>query len=138
MKLNIVNIGLAIGGVYIAYKLFTNESGKTKTTVTPKQDLPQPAPDGEFSNFFGDLFKKKKKTSSTARAVATRCETNLERLGRLFPNTDAYNAEVGKAYQQQGANFNTWAQSTAKPCFVVGAEQGGLQGGSISFNGDFC
>ena len=137
MKLNIVNIGLVIGGVYVAYKLFSNDGAETKTPATPKQDLPQPAPDGEFSNFLGGLFKKKKK-SSTARAVQTRCETNLERLGRLFPNEGTYNAELGKAFQQQGSNFNSWAQSTAKPCFVVGAEQGGLQGGSISFNGDFC
>ena len=74
---------------------------------------------------------------SSQRATNTRCETNLERIGRLFPNNDQYNAELGKAYQQQGSNFNSWASSTAKPCFVVGADQGGLQSGGISFDGGF-
>jgi len=57
----------------------------------------------------------------------------------LFPNEDQYNAEVGKAYQTQGSNFNSWAKSDAKPCFVVGADQGGLQGGVNNFtaNDDF-
>ena len=87
----------------------------------------KPNADEEFKNAFGDIFSKKK--SFGQRAEATRCETNLERLGRLFPNEEQYNTEVGKAYQQQGNNFSSWAQSTAKPCFVVGAEQGGLQSG---------
>ena len=91
----------------------------------------------EFKNAIGDVFKKKKTFGQ--RANATRCETNLERLGRLFPNEDQYNAEVGKAYQTQGSNFNSWAKSDAKPCFVVGADQGGLQGGVNNFtaNDDF-
>jgi hypothetical protein len=131
MKLNTLNIALAIGGAYVLYKLLT----PTKPENKPLVGLP-PTKDDDYSNFLG-LFKKKK-TSSTARAVATRCETNLERLGRLFPNNEQYNAEIGKAYQQQGANFNSWAQATAKPCFVVGADQGGLQGGGISFSGEFC
>lgn len=130
MKLNTLNIALAVGGAYIIYKLLT----PTKPENKPLVGLP-PKSDGDYSNFFG-IFKRKK-PSSTARAVATRCETNLERLARLFPNNDQYNAELGKAYQQQGSNFNSWAQSTAKPCFVVGAEQGGLQGGAINFSGDF-
>jgi hypothetical protein len=91
----------------------------------------------EFKNAIGDIFKKKKKIGQ--RANATRCETNLERLGRLFPNNDQYNEQVGLAYQKQGSNFSTWAQSDAKPCFVVGADQGGLQSGGINFtaNDDF-
>lgn len=132
MKLNTLNIALAVGGAYILYKLLT----PTKPASTPIVGG-TPTSDEDYSNFLG-IFKKKKKTSSTSRAVATRCETNLERLGRLFPNNEQYNAEIGKAYQQQGANFNAWAQATAKPCFVVGAEQGGLQGGGISFSGEFC
>ena len=87
----------------------------------------------EFKNAIGDIFKKKKKIGQ--RANATRCETNLERLGRLFPNDNQYNEQVGIAYQKQGSNFNTWASSEAKPCFVVGADQGGLQSGGISFDG---
>jgi hypothetical protein len=91
----------------------------------------------EFKNAIGDIFKKKKKIGE--RANATRCETNLERLGRLFPNNDQYNEQVGLAYQKQGSNFSTWAQSDAKPCFVVGADQGGLQSAAINFtaNDDF-
>jgi hypothetical protein len=91
----------------------------------------------EFKNAIGDIFKKKKNIGQ--RANATRCETNLERLGRLFPNDNQYNEQVGLAYQKQGSNFNTWASSEAKPCFVVGADQGGLQSGGINFtaNDDF-
>jgi len=91
----------------------------------------------EFKNAIGDIFKKKKNIGQ--RANATRCETNLERLGRLFPNDNQYNEQVGLAYQKQGSNFNTWALSEAKPCFVVGADQGGLQSGGINFtaNDDF-
>jgi hypothetical protein len=91
----------------------------------------------EFKNAIGDIFKKKKKMNQ--RANATRCETNLERIGRLFPNENQYNEQVGLAYQKQGSNFNTWALSEAKPCFVVGADQGGLQSGGINFtaNDDF-
>ena len=82
------------------------------------------------------MFKKKRGNSNpVGRQVDTRCETNLERLGRLFPNADQYNSEVGKAFQKQGTNFNSWAQSKAEPCFVVGADQGGLQSGGISFDG---
>ena len=91
-----------------------------------KKNAPSSKEEG-FKNATGDGIKQK--TVFSQRAEATRCETNLERLGRLFPDTEQYNAEIGKAYQQQGANFNAWAQSTAKPCFVVGADQGGLQSG---------
>lgn len=136
MKLNIVNIGLTIGGAYIIYKLLTLSTPIATPTASANADG-EPTSDEDYSNFLG-IFKKKKKTLSTARAVQTRCETNLERLGRLFPNANQYNTELGKAYQQQGSSFNSWAQSTAKPCFVVGAEQGGLQGGSINFSGEFC
>ncbi len=89
-----------------------------------------------FMNASGGFFSRfKRKSNSTGRATQTRCETNLERLARLHPNNDQYNAELGKAYQTQGANFGTWAQSTAKPCFVVGMEQGGLQSGTSNFSG---
>ena len=132
MKLNIVNIGLTLGGLYVAYKLFsTTDKDDTKKPIDSSKE-PQKPSDADYSNFLG-IFKKK--TSSGQRAEQTRCETNLERLGRLFPNTDQYNAELGKAYQQQGSNFNSWASSTAKPCFVVGVEQGGLQSGGINFSG---
>ena len=54
----------------------------------------------------------------------------------LNPNNDQYNAELGKAYEKHGANFNAWAMAEAKPCFVVGGtEQGGLQSGGINFDG---
>lgn len=134
MKLNIVNIGLTLGGLYVAYKLFsTKDTDDKKKPVNPANE-PQKPSDGDYSNFLG-IFNKK--PSMGQRANQTRCETNLERIGRLFPNTDQYNAELGKAYQQQGSNFNTWASSTAKPCFVVGMEQGGLQSGSANFSGGF-
>ncbi len=91
-----------------------------------KKNTPKGAGE-EFKNAVGDMLNNAK--SFGQRANATRCETNLERLGRLFPNTDQYNEQVGLAYQRQGSNFTNWAQSDAKPCFVVGADQGGLQSG---------
>lgn len=111
-KKEIILVAAAVTGLYLVLR------GLKKANPTKG--------DEDFKNAIGDIFKKK---SISQRAEQTRCETNLERLGRLFPETDQYNAELGKAYQQQGQNFNTWAQSTAKPCFVVGADQGGLQSG---------
>lgn len=111
-KQNIILILATATGLYLVIR------GLKKNAPANKDD--------NFKNAIGDVFKKK---SFDKRAEATRCETNLERLGRLFPDNDQYNAEISKAYQQQGANFNSWAQSTAKPCFVVGADQGGLQSG---------
>lgn len=90
---------------------------------------------GKSGGFFGGMFKRKGKGQSTARKVETRCESNLERLGRLFPNNDAYGDELSKAYSKHGSSFSTWAQSEAKPCFVTGADKGGLQGGSINMTG---
>lgn len=132
MKRTIINLGITAGAVYILYRLFKKDDVIPMNKPLP-QDLPVPAPEDNFSNFTG-IFKKKKKTNSTSRQVETRCETNLERLARLFPDTATYEAELGKAFQQQGGNFNTWAKSTAKPCFVVGVEQGGLQSGGINFD----
>jgi hypothetical protein len=132
MKKTIINLGLTVGAVFILYKLFKKDEPIPMNKPLP-QDLPVPAPEDNFSNFSG-LFRKKKKTNSTSRQVDTRCETNLERLARLFPDNATYEAELGKAFQQQGTNFNAWAKTTAKPCFVVGMEQGGLQGGGISFD----
>ena len=127
---------LALMGLYVAYKLFSiPDTDDIKNPVVDPSKEPQTPMDGGYSNFLGINRKKKKRSSQ--RATNTRCETNLERIGRLFPNNDQYNAELGKAYQQQGSNFNSWASSTAKPCFVVGADQGGLQSGGISFDGGF-
>ena len=134
MKKTLINLGLTAGAVFVLYKLFKKDDVIPMNKPLP-QDLPVPAPDENFSNFSG-LFKKKRGNSNpVGRQVDTRCETNLERLGRLFPNADQYNSEVGKAFQKQGTNFNSWAQSKAEPCFVVGADQGGLQSGGISFDG---
>ncbi len=134
MKNTLINLGLTAGAVFVLYKLFKKDDLIPMNKPLP-QDLPVPAPDDDFSNFSG-LFKKKRGNSNpVGRQVETRCETNLERLARLFPDNTNYEAELGKAFQQQGNNFNSWAKSTAKPCFVVGTEQGGLQSGGISFDG---
>lgn len=121
-KKDIILIATAATGLYLVLRGLRKNS---------------PNGDEEFKNAFGDIFKKKK--TFNQRAIATRCETNLERLGRLFPNEDQYNAELGKAYQKQGSNFTSWAQSEAKPCFVVGLDQGGVQSGVNNFtaNDDF-
>lgn len=133
MKKTIINLGITAGAVYILYRLFKQDDVIPMNKPLP-QDLPVPAPEDNFSNFTG-IFKKKKKTNSTSRQVATRCATNLERLASLYPNNDQYNAELGKAFQREGSNFNNWAKSEAKPCFVVGGvEQGGLQSGGINFD----
>ena len=133
MKKTIINLGITAGAVYILYRLFKKDDVIPMNKPLP-QDLPVPAPEDNFSNFTG-IFKKKKKTNSTSRQVATKCATNLERLASLYPNTDQYNSELGKAYQREGSNFNNWAKAEAKPCFVVGGvEQGGLQSGGISFD----
>ncbi len=96
MKKTLINLGLTAGAVFVLYKLFKKDDVIPMNKPLP-QDLPVPAPDDNFSNFSG-LFKKKRGNSNpVGRQVDTRCETNLERLGRLFPNADQYNAEVGNA-----------------------------------------
>ena len=134
MKKTLINLGLTAGAVFVLYKLFKKDDVIPMNKPLP-QDLPVPAPDDDFSNFSGFFKKKRGNSNPVGRQVDTRCETNLERLGRLFPNADQYNAEVGKAFQKQGSEFNSWAKSKAEPCFVVGADQGGLQSGGISFDG---
>jgi len=133
MDKKLIYIGLTAGALIVLYQIFKKKDVVPMNKPLP-QDTPVPAPEDNFSNFTG-IFSKKKKTNNTNRQVDTRCETNLERLARLFPDNAVYEAELGKAFQQQGSNFNSWAKSTAKPCFVVGREQGGLQGGGISFDG---
>jgi hypothetical protein len=81
----------------------------------------------------GFLGKLKKKKGSSQRATQTRCATNLERLAMLYPNTEQYGEQLSKAYAREGSNFNSWASSKSNPCFVVGAEQGGLQSGGTNF-----
>jgi len=136
MKNTIINLGLTAGAVYVLYRIFKKDDVIPMNKPLP-QDLPQPMGDEIFSNFSGFMKKgkKAKNNSGGQRAVATKCATNLERLGMLYPNNDQYNSELGKAYQREGSNFNSWAKAEAKPCFVVGADQGGLQGGGISFDG---
>jgi hypothetical protein len=90
----------------------------------------EPFMDASGRGFFSK-FKKKK--GSSQRATQTRCATNLERLGMLYPNVDQYSAEVSKAYAREGSNFNSWASAKSNPCFVVGVEQGGLQSGGTNF-----
>ena len=57
----------------------------------------------------------------------------------LYPNSDQYGEQLSRAYAREGSNFNSWASSKSNPCFVVGAEQGGLQSGGTNFtaNDDF-
>ena len=50
--------------------------------------------------------KKRKNNSGGQRQTATKCASNLERLGSLYPNADQYSAELSKAYEKHGANFN--------------------------------
>jgi hypothetical protein len=133
MKNTLINLGLTAGAVFVLYKLFKKDDVVPMNKTLP-QDKPVPAPDDNFSNFSGLFKKKKNNANSTGGQVATKCATNLERLGMLFPNADQYNAELGKAFQREGTNFNSWAQAQAKPCFVVGVDQGGLQSGSVNFN----
>jgi hypothetical protein len=136
MKNTIINLGLTAGAVYVLYRIFKKDDVIPMNKPLP-QDLPQPMGDEIFYNFSGFMKKgkKAKNNSGGQRAVATKCATNLERLGMLYPNNDQYNSELGKAYQREGSNFNSWAKAEAKPCFVIGADQGGLQGGGISFDG---
>jgi hypothetical protein len=90
----------------------------------------EPFMDASGRGLFGKLKNKK---GSSQRATQTRCATNLERLGMLYPNVDQYSAEVSKAYAREGSNFNAWASAKSNPCFVVGVEQGGLQSGGTNF-----
>lgn len=137
MKKTLINIGLTAGGIFILYKLFKKDDVVPMKKPLP-QDNPQPIGDDNFSNFSGFLKKSKRPKNNTQgqRSVNTRCATNLERLSMLYPNADQYNAELGKAYQREGANFQSWAQAQAKPCFVVGIDQGGLLSGGINFSGE--
>ncbi|NBO22728.1 hypothetical protein EBU94_05240 [bacterium] len=136
MKKTLINLGITAGAVFVLYRLFKKDDIVPMKKPLP-QDTPQPIGDDNFSNFSGFMKKAKKPKNSSGgqRAVATKCATNLDRLGMLYPNPDQYNAEIGKAYEREGANFMKWAQAEAKPCFVVGADQGGLQSGGISFDG---
>jgi hypothetical protein len=136
MKNTLINLGLTAGAVYVLYRLFKKDNVIPMNKPLPK-DLPQPIGDEIFSNFSGFINKNKKAKNNSGgqRATATKCASNLERLASLYPNNDQYNAELGKAYEKYGANFNAWATAEAKPCFVVGADQGGLQSGGISFDG---
>lgn len=160
MNKNTKLILMAGGAVALTYALMEYYKKNVKGDSTPTPKLPETDPtrassftagDDFFSNYVSDDFfgftanepfmnasggffsRFKRKSNSAGRATQTRCETNLERMARLNPNNDQYNAELGKAYQQQGGNFGSWAQSTAKPCFVVGMEQGGLQSGASNF-----
>jgi hypothetical protein len=136
MKNTLINLGLTAGAVYLLYRVFKKDDVIPMNKPLP-QDLPQPIGDEIFSNFsvFIKKRKKAKNNSGGQRQTATKCATNLERLAMLNPNNDQYNAELGKAYQREGSNFNSWAKAEAKPCFVVGADQGGLQSGGVSFDG---
>lgn len=121
-----------VGGLIVVGIAIIVNSNKAKP-AQPVGDNGIKNADDDYSNFLG-MFKKKSK--STSRQLGTRCATNLERLASLYPNQDQYNAELGKVYQQQGSNFMNWANTQAKPCFVIGGvEQGGLQSGGISFDG---
>lgn len=138
MKNTLINLGLTAGAVYVLYILLKKDDVIPKNKPLPPEYLPQPSGDEIFSNFLGFMKKRKKvkNNSGSQRTVGTKCASNLERLGMLFPNDNQYNAELGKAYEKYGANFNAWAMADAKPCFVVGGtEQGGLQSGGINFDG---
>jgi hypothetical protein len=149
------------GAIALAYALMEYYKRNVSSDSTPLPLVPDTDPtrassftagDDFFANYVNDDFfgftanepfmeasgrgflgKLKKKKGSSQRATQTRCATNLERLAMLNPNTDQYSAEVGKAYAREGSNFNAWASAKSNPCFVVGAEQGGLQSGGINF-----
>ena len=136
MKNTLINLGLTAGAVYLLYRVFKKDDVIPMNKPLP-QDLPQPIGDEIFSNFSGFMKKNKKRKNNSGgqRQTATKCASNLDRLGSLYPNADQYSAELSKAYEKHGANFNAWAMAEAKPCFVVGADQGGLQSGGVSFDG---
>ena len=149
------------GAIALAYALMEYYKRNVSSDSTPLPLVPDTDPtrassftagDDFFANYVNDDFfgftanepfmeasgrgflgKLKKKKGSSQRATQTRCATNLERLGMLYPNVDQYSAEVSKAYAREGSNFNTWASAKSNPCFVVGVEQGGLQSGGTNF-----
>ena len=79
-----------------------------------------------------DLIKLIKRVISEAETPApqaeTRCETNMERLARLNPQTHNYLKALQDVQAQQGANYSTFLQTQAKPCQVV------KQGGGYSYD----
>jgi len=149
------------GAIALAYALMEYYKRNVSSDSTPLPLVPDTDPtrtssftagDDFFANYVSDDFfgftanepfmdasgrgflgKLKKKKGSSQRATQTRCATNLERLGMLYPNVDQYSAEVSKAYAREGSNFNSWASAKSNPCFVVGVEQGGLQSGGTNF-----
>jgi hypothetical protein len=149
------------GAIALAYALMEYYKRNVSSDSTPLPLVPDTDPtrassftagDDFFANYVSDDFfgftanepfmdasgrgflgKFKKKKGSSQRATQTRCATNLERLAMLYPNTDQYGEQLSKAYAREGSNFNTWASSKSNPCFVVGAEQGGLQSGGTNF-----
>jgi len=149
------------GAIALAYALMEYYKRNVSSDSTPLPLVPDTDPtrassftagDDFFANYVNDDFfgftanepfmdasgrgflgKLKKKKGSSQRATQTRCATNLERLGMLYPNVDQYSAEVSKAYAREGSNFNSWASAKSNPCFVVGVEQGGLQSGGTNF-----
>jgi hypothetical protein len=149
------------GAIALAYALMEYYKRNVSSDSTPLPLVPDTDPtrassftagDDFFANYVNDDFfgftanepfmeasgrgflgKFKKKKGSSQRATQTRCATNLERLAMLYPNTDQYGEQLSKAYAREGSNFNSWANSKSNPCFVVGAEQGGLQSGGTNF-----
>lgn len=149
------------GAIALAYALMEYYKRNVSSDSTPLPLVPDTDPtrtssftagDDFFANYVSDDFfgftanepfmdangrglfgKLKKKKGSSQRATQTRCATNLERLAMLYPNTEQYGEQLSKAYAREGSNFNSWASSKSNPCFVVGAEQGGLQSGGTNF-----
>ena len=149
------------GAIALAYALMEYYKRNVSSDSTPLPLVPDTDPtrassftagDDFFANYVNDDFfgftanepfmeasgrgflgKLKKKKGSSQRATQTRCATNLERLAMLYPNTEQYGEQLSKAYAREGSNFNSWASSKSNPCFVVGAEQGGLQSGGTNF-----
>lgn len=149
------------GAIALAYALMEYYKRNVSSDSTPLPLVPDTDPtrassftagDDFFANYVNDDFfgftanepfmdasgrglfgKFKKKKGSSQRATQTRCATNLERLAMLYPNSDQYGEQLSKAYAREGSNFNSWASSKSNPCFVVGAEQGGLQSGGTNF-----
>jgi hypothetical protein len=149
------------GAIALAYALMEYYKRNVSSDSTPLPLVPDTDPtrassftagDDFFANYVNDDFfgftanepfmdasgrglfgKFKKKKGSSQRATQTRCATNLERLAMLYPNSDQYGEQLSRAYAREGSNFNSWASSKTNPCFVVGAEQGGLQSGGTNF-----
>ena len=149
------------GAIALAYALMEYYKRNVSSDSTPLPLVPDTDPtrassftagDDFFANYVNDDFfgftanepfmdasgrglfgKFKKKKGSSQRATQTRCATNLERLAMLYPNSDQYGEQLSRAYAREGSNFNSWASSKSNPCFVVGAEQGGLQSGGTNF-----